>query len=56
MSANAGEAAEEGGEFRCAHCHEKVRVSKGDKIPKCPKCGNGTFDTRVRETSGPSAR
>jgi hypothetical protein len=56
MAATAGDSAQEGGEFRCARCHERVRVNKGQKIPKCPNCGNETFDTRERETSGRSAR
>jgi predicted RNA-binding Zn-ribbon protein involved in translation (DUF1610 family) len=56
MSAQAGEAAQEGGNFRCARCNHHVRVNKGERIPKCPSCGNTTFDERVHETSGPSAR
>lgn len=56
MAAQAGESAEEGGSFRCAQCHEYVRVNKGQKIPKCPHCGNTTFDTREHETSGKSAQ
>jgi predicted RNA-binding Zn-ribbon protein involved in translation (DUF1610 family) len=55
MAAHSGEKAQEGGEFRCAHCHERVRVAKGHAIPKCPNCGNGTYDTREHETSGRSA-
>jgi len=55
MSAQAGEKAREGGEFRCQRCHERVRVSKGHEIPKCPNCGSSTFDTREHETSGGSA-
>lgn len=55
MSAKSGEDAREGGEFRCERCHAHVRVNKGDKIPKCPNCGNSSFDTRTHETSGRSA-
>lgn len=56
MSAHAGEKAREGGDFRCQKCHEQVRVNKGEKIPKCPNCGNETFDTRLHETSGDRKR
>lgn len=49
MAANAGEKAWETGDFRCQNCHEKVHVTKGHKIPKCPNCGNETYDTRVNE-------
>jgi Zn finger protein HypA/HybF involved in hydrogenase expression len=56
MSAQAGEKAQEGGEFRCERCHHRVRVSKGATIPKCPNCGSDRFDTREHETSGRSAR
>ncbi|MFZ0391654.1 MAG: alpha helical protein [Calditrichia bacterium] len=51
MSAKAGERARETGDFRCENCHEKVHVTQGDKIPKCPNCGNDTFDTRLNEPS-----
>jgi Zn finger protein HypA/HybF involved in hydrogenase expression len=56
MSAHAGESAQEGGEFRCANCHERVRVNKGQKIPACPNCGGEVFDSRQNETSGRAAR
>jgi hypothetical protein len=26
-----------------------VHVTQGKKIPKCPNCGNDTFDTREHE-------
>jgi predicted RNA-binding Zn-ribbon protein involved in translation (DUF1610 family) len=55
MAAKTGENAREGGDFRCSRCHETVHVNKGARIPKCPNCGNDTFDTRKNETSGPSA-
>lgn len=54
MAAHAGEKAQEGGEFRCERCHEATRVNKGQTIPKCPHCGNETYDTRRHETSGRS--
>jgi Zn finger protein HypA/HybF involved in hydrogenase expression len=40
---------EETGDFRCERCHERVHVTQGDRIPKCPNCGNDTFDTREHE-------
>ncbi|WP_084663715.1 zinc ribbon-containing protein [Pandoraea faecigallinarum] len=49
MSANAGERAEKSGDFRCARCHRTTHVTKGHVIPKCPHCGNATFDTRRNE-------
>jgi predicted RNA-binding Zn-ribbon protein involved in translation (DUF1610 family) len=55
MSAHSGENAQEGGEFRCERCHQQVRVNKGATIPKCPNCGNESFDSRTHETSGRSA-
>ncbi|WP_438023019.1 zinc ribbon-containing protein [Sorangium sp. So ce233] len=51
MAARAGEKAQESGTFHCAKCNETVRVTKGHEIPKCPKCGNETFDTRTHETT-----
>jgi predicted RNA-binding Zn-ribbon protein involved in translation (DUF1610 family) len=56
MAAKAGESAREGGEFRCASCHERVRVNKGQAIPKCPSCGGEAFDSRQNETSGRATR
>lgn len=32
-----------------ARCHEQVHVTRGHTIPKCPNCGNDTFDTRLHE-------
>jgi ribosomal protein L37AE/L43A len=49
MSATAGEKAQKTGDFRCQKCHQKTHVKAGDKIPKCPNCGNDSFDTRVNE-------
>jgi hypothetical protein len=49
MAAHAGENARKTGDFRCERCHERVHVTGGDKIPKCPHCGNDTFDTREHE-------
>jgi NAD-dependent SIR2 family protein deacetylase len=56
MSAHSGEIARETGDFRCSRCHEQTHVSKGDKIPKCPHCGNGEFDTRYHEPNSRSRR
>ncbi|MBX6368612.1 MAG: alpha helical protein [Rhodospirillales bacterium] len=55
MAAKAGEKAEETGDFRCARCHEKTHVTKGHNIPRCPNCGNDTFDTRVHEPGSRSS-
>ena len=49
MAAHAGERAQETGDFRCANCHERVHATKGKPIPKCPNCGNDTYDTRTGE-------
>lgn len=49
MAATAGEQAEETGDFRCSKCHQTTHVRKGERIPKCPHCGNDTFDTRRHE-------
>jgi hypothetical protein len=49
MAAHAGENARKTGDFRCEQCHERVHVTRGDKIPKCRNCGNDTFDTREHE-------
>ncbi|TMJ67425.1 MAG: alpha helical protein [Alphaproteobacteria bacterium] len=49
MAAHAGEKAQESGDFRCAHCHQRVHVTKGKTIPSCPHCGHKTYDTRENE-------
>jgi Zn finger protein HypA/HybF involved in hydrogenase expression len=54
MSAHAGETARETGDFRCARCHQLTHVTQGKKIPKCPNCGNETFDTRENEPGNKS--
>jgi predicted RNA-binding Zn-ribbon protein involved in translation (DUF1610 family) len=52
VAAHAGEKAQEGGMFHCDRCGNRVRVNKGQSIPKCPNCGNGSYDSRTEETSG----
>jgi predicted RNA-binding Zn-ribbon protein involved in translation (DUF1610 family) len=49
MAAHSGETARSTGDFRCSRCHQMVHVTNGHKIPKCPNCGNDTFDTRENE-------
>jgi Zn finger protein HypA/HybF involved in hydrogenase expression len=49
MAAHAGERAEKTGTFHCDSCGETVRVSKGDKIPKCPSCSGSSYDRRTGE-------
>jgi Zn finger protein HypA/HybF involved in hydrogenase expression len=49
MAAHTGEHARKTGDFRCERCHERVHVTQGDRIPRCPNCGNDTFDTREHE-------
>jgi hypothetical protein len=48
MTAKAGERAQETGDFYCDSCGEKVHVTKGDKIPKCPN-GHSNYGTRRNE-------
>ncbi|MXQ14788.1 zinc ribbon-containing protein [Microvirga makkahensis] len=55
MAAHAGETARQTGDFRCERCHQQVHVMKGRTIPKCPHCGNGTFDTRYHEPDSKSS-
>jgi hypothetical protein len=54
MAARAGERAQKTGTFHCERCNNKVRVKKGGKIPKCPHCGNATYDTRTGEPGNKS--
>jgi predicted RNA-binding Zn-ribbon protein involved in translation (DUF1610 family) len=55
MAALAGEQAREGGTFPCQNCNNRVRVIKGQTIPKCPNCGNDSYDERTDENSGRSS-
>lgn len=49
MAAKAGEKARRTGDFRCENCHRKVHVQNGSEIPRCPNCGNDSYDERVNE-------
>jgi Zn finger protein HypA/HybF involved in hydrogenase expression len=49
MAAHAGEKAQRTGDFRCEKCRNKVHVTNGREIPRCPHCGSTTFDERVNE-------
>ncbi len=51
MSAQAGDKVREGGEFHCEKCHQRVRVHRGAKLPRCPNCGNPTFEIQAQEES-----
>lgn len=51
MPARAGEPAWNTGTFICQTCNAKVRVRKGQIIPRCPN-GHATFDQRVAEPKG----
>ncbi len=55
MAAKAGEEARQTGDFRCERCHERVHVTRGHKIPRCPNCGNDTYDTREHEPGNKSS-
>jgi len=55
MAAKAGESARETGDFRCNRCHQTVHATRGHSIPKCPNCGNDTFDTRRNEPGNRSS-
>jgi predicted RNA-binding Zn-ribbon protein involved in translation (DUF1610 family) len=54
MAARGGERARKTSDFVCSKCPEKVHVSDGDKVPKCPNCGNGTFEERRNEPGNKS--
>ena len=54
MAAHAGEQARKTGTFHCERCNATVRVHQGDEIPKCPNCGNDTFDERTDEPGNKS--
>ncbi len=53
MAAHAGEKAQKTGGFYCAHRAEKVYVTSGDRIPKCPN-GHTEFETRRNEPGNKS--
>jgi Zn finger protein HypA/HybF involved in hydrogenase expression len=50
MSIHAGEKAHRTGEFRCEKCRNYVFVVSGHNVPKCPNCGNDSFDPNVTES------
>jgi predicted RNA-binding Zn-ribbon protein involved in translation (DUF1610 family) len=49
MAAHAGETAQRTGDFRCSNCRNRIHVTQGRKIPKCPHCGGSTYDEREKE-------
>ena len=38
----AGTAPEEG-KYMCLKCGEYVRIKEGEKLPKCPTCGEDSY-------------
>ncbi|MCM4078897.1 zinc ribbon-containing protein [Paractinoplanes hotanensis] len=53
MAAHAGEKAQKTGDFHCARCTEKVHVTQGGAIPRCPN-GHTEFETRTNEPGNKS--
>jgi Zn finger protein HypA/HybF involved in hydrogenase expression len=49
MSLRSGETVNKSGEYKCEKCHTEVYVTNGRKLPKCPNCGNESFDNDVVE-------
>jgi Zinc-ribbon containing domain len=49
VAAQAGERAQETGDFHCTKCHAKVHVTKGERIPRCPQ-GHHEFDSQTDES------
>ncbi len=49
MPAKAGEKAHKTGNFHCDSCGERVQVDQGEEIPRCPNCGNDSYDARTGE-------
>ena len=54
MAAKAGEDARATGDFVCEKCGHKTHVTAGQRIPKCPECGNDTYEERRNEPKNPS--
>jgi Zn finger protein HypA/HybF involved in hydrogenase expression len=50
MAIHSGEKAMKSGEFRCEKCRNQVFVVGGREIPKCPNCGNDSFDPNIDES------
>ena len=55
MAAKAGEKAWQTGDFRCERGHNRVNVTRGHEIRRCPNCGNDTYDTREHEPGNKSS-
>jgi hypothetical protein len=43
MSIESGSEAQESGDYVCDSCHWCVYITKGETIPRCPKCGNYSY-------------
>lgn len=47
MSISSGERADMSGDYVCAQCGEQIHVDRGDSVPLCPHCGNGTYQSQI---------
>lgn len=56
MPAYSGERSRKSGDFCCQQCRQRVNVIEGDEIPKCPNCGNDTYDDKVCEPESESQK
>jgi Zn finger protein HypA/HybF involved in hydrogenase expression len=50
MSIHSGEKAQKSGELKCEKCRSHIFVVGGRMIPKCPNCGNDSFDMHIHDS------
>ena len=43
MTVYTGDNAGRSGEFECLQCHAQFLITEGQKLPRCPECGNNAF-------------
>ncbi len=51
MQVQAGAETKMDGEYECVRCHSEIKVLKGERVPRCEKCGGELFEFK-REVGG----
>ena len=44
MRAYVGQAVRQTGEFVCGCCTKRIIMQQGQSLPRCPQCGNDTYE------------
>jgi DNA-directed RNA polymerase subunit RPC12/RpoP len=51
MTLHTGDKARKNSDYVCSRCGSQVHLTEGERIPRCPNCGNERFDEQKSDTA-----